>query len=260
MSFLKIEKQNSIKKISLNRPELHNAFNAEMIAELKEAFSQVEEEIRGIHLLGEGKSFCAGADLAWMKSMVDFSLEENQKDSLQLYDMFDSIRNCAVPVVTEIHGNVFGGGLGLVAASDIVLSHEKTRFCFSEVKLGLAPAVISPFVIQKVSEAKSREWMLTAKVFDEKEALQFGLINDIGNSDYISERREKILNSLRHAGREAVSVTKELINQSKAWSWQERREKTAKAIAERRVSAEGQEGLKSFLEKRSPTWKIGDRK
>lgn len=256
MKYIQVEDKENIRTIRLQRPGLHNAFNPEMIEELTQAFNQVNQDstIKAVVLSGEGKSFCAGADLTWMKSMVNYTLEENKKDSLKLFDMFAALRNCAAPVISHVHGNVFGGGLGLVAASDIVLAEHETKFCFSEVKLGLAPAVISPFVIQRVNESFAREWMLTAKVFTSDEALEGELINFTGSTEEVQEYKEQLLKRLRNSGVEAVRATKQLLNDSKSLTWQERREKTAQVIAERRVSAEGQEGLASFFEKRKPNW------
>lgn len=245
-----------IREIRLNRPELHNAFNAAMISELTEAFRDVGADTRAVRFSGNGKSFCAGADLAWMKSMVDYDFAQNEKDALQLFDLFAAIRECPVPVVTYAHGNVFGGGLGLLACSDIVAVESATKFCFSEAKLGLAPAVISPFVMQKAAENFAREWMLTAKVFGADEAKTGGLVNFAGpqtdGQNYLQETLAQIVGN----GNEAVRATKKLIGEIKTLNWEQRRRETARVIAERRVSEEGQEGLRGFLEKRSPRWKV----
>ena len=255
MKYLRVVEQSKVLQVLLNRPETHNAFNEQMIQEITEVFNEVPESIRVIQLRGEGKSFCAGADLEWMKSMVDYSMQENKEDSLKLFEMFSAIRNCRVPVLTVAHGNVFGGGLGLLACSDIVVAEESTKFCFSEVKLGLVPAVISPFVFDKVSEKNAKEWMLTGKVFTSMEAYFGGLVNFAASEKDINEFVDNECSRIIKSGKEAVQETKRLINQLKGWSWDERRAETTRIIAERRVSAEGQEGLKSFLEKRTPSWK-----
>lgn len=250
-----VSEKGGVLAIKLNRPEVHNAFNAQMIAELTRIFSEVEKSsARVVFLSGEGKSFCAGADLAWMKSLVDYSFEENREDSLKLYDLFETVAECALPVVTKVQGNVFGGGLGIASASDIVIAEEKTRFCFSEVKLGLAPATISPFVMRKVSRNKASEWMLSAKLFEAQEALQGGLINFVGSAEKVEEETQALLQRMVRNGPEAVRETKRLmtfINNNLPATW---KEETARSIAERRVSAEGQEGLQSFFDKRSPAW------
>ena len=256
MKYIEVKDEEYQRDIRLNRAELHNAFNAEMIEELTGAFSELPTEVRAVQLSGAGKSFCAGADLNWMKSMVEYTMEENREDSLKLFDMFSAIRNCRVPVLGKVHGNVFGGGLGLVAACDIVVAEESTKFCFSEVNLGLVPAVISPFVFDKVAEKSAREWMLSGKVFSATEAFFAGLVNHVGTAQEAGEFVDLELNRIISCGREAVSATKALLNQLKGLSWEERRRETARVIAERRVSEEGQEGLRSFLQKKSPDWKV----
>lgn len=256
MSTLILKPDNNSLHIKLNRPDVHNAFNPEMIQELTTVFSDVKdlEQYVCVVLRGEGPSFSAGGDLNWMKSMVKFTFEENLKDAKELYKMFDAMAKCPVPLIGLIHGNVFGGGLGLVSACDIVYAEKDTKFCFSEVKLGLVPAVISPFVRKKVKEHYLREFMMSGDIFGVHKALDMGLIHQFGElKDLYSEIDTKIV-SIKNAGREAVRLTKKLLNDLETMSWNEAKDRVAQLISERRVSSEGQEGLKAFLEKRKPNW------
>lgn len=261
MSYIEITQEEIVKGksliiLSLNRADLHNAFNAEMIAELTSCFKRVgqQESVRALVLQGKGKSFCAGADLQWMKSMVNYDFEENRQDSLALFDMFKALAECPVPTLAKAHGHVFGGGLGLLAACDFVAAEKNTKFCFSEVKLGLVPAVISPFVSDRCSPSQVKEWMLTAKIFKTDEAEKGGLVNFSGTPEEVDQYVDQQLQAISTNGKEAVAATKKLLQAIRRADLKERRELTAEVIAERRVSAEGQEGLKSFLEKRRPNW------
>lgn len=255
---LEIEKKEYTYRIKLKRPELHNAFHPEMIEGITNFFKDASQnkELRAIYLSGEGKSFCAGADLNWMKDMASYSEEENYKDALALYDMFEAIYNCPVTVVTKAHGNVYGGGLGLLAASDIVAAEKNTKFCFSEVKWGLSPATISPFVINKMGESFAREYMLTAKRFSATEALAGGLLNFVGNDDEVEDYVISTLDALVENGPHAMRVTKQLFAKYHSLSVKENKDFTAKSIAKCRVGSEGQEGLKFFLTKEIPSWKV----
>ncbi len=188
--------------------------------------------------------------------MVDFTLEENMTDSERLFEMFEAVDRCPVPVITKAHGHVMGGALGLLAASDVVFAAENTKFCFSEVRLGIAPAVISPFVVDKIGLAQARRWLLTAEVFSAIEALDCGLVHKVVPEADLDSEVESIRAILSGNGREAVRATKALLHYvSGNKDWNLRRAQTTRVIAERRVSAEGQEGLKAFLEKRPPSWK-----
>lgn len=255
---IRIEIKDKIARVSLNRPEVRNAFHPKMIKELTEVFSDlsVRKDIHAIHLSGQGKSFCSGADLEYMKSMTDFSFEENQADSQELFGMFWVMRNCSHPIVGELHGHVMGGALGLTAICDIVGAVAKTQFCFSEVKLGLAPAVISPFVLEKMNAALAYRYMLTAEIFDAAVAEKAGLVHFVGSEEEVRRFVDQTLQALKQNGLEGVRSTKSLLRQvSEVGDWQKCRELTTKVIAERRVSDEGQEGLKGFLEKRQPKWR-----
>lgn len=257
---LKWEETDRVVAITLNRPEVRNAFHPTMIAELTSAFLELSgrSDVAAVYLKGEGKSFCSGADLGYMQSMASFTLEENEKDSQDLFEMFGSIRSCPHPVVAKLHGHVMGGALGLAAVCDVSAAVEGTQFCFSEVKLGLVPAVISPFVLEKMHSAHARRLMLTAEVFDVALARESGLVDFAGSADEVDQFLEKSLSALKNNGPEAVRATKRLIREVMARAdWKERKAMTTKLIAERRVSQEGQEGLKGFLEKRRPSWSHG---
>ena len=255
-STILVVEENSILYVSLNRPKVHNAFNPEMIAALTDIFTNVGKNIRALILRGEGASFSAGADLNWMKSMVNYKLRDNIADSKKLFEMFEAGLNCPCPVVGRLHGNVMGGALGLAAICDVGVAESATRFCFSEVKLGLAPAVISPFVLNKVNKPNALEWMLTGCSFSSDEARQAGLIQHVGSHKEVDQILGKILNRFFQSGREAVRATKELINNHSRKVRSEMKEEVIRTIAERRVSEEGQEGLKAFLEGRKAHWKV----
>lgn len=254
MKTLLVTDKASLRTVSLNRSDVHNAFNAEMIQELTQVFKETQG-IRAVVLKGEGKSFCAGADLGWMKSMAGFSFAENVKDSEKLYEMFEAIYDCDVPVVARVHGNVFGGGVGLVAACDIVGVLPETKFCFSEAKLGLVPAVISNFVARKMRPGFVRQMMLTAQTFDGEEALDAGLVHFCGSSEEVDDFVQSQVDFILGNGPESIKATKSLLDYITSHSQRENRDESVRVISERRVSAEGQEGMKAFFEKRKPNWK-----
>ena len=242
---------NSIKIVELNKPQLKNAFNPEMIAEITETFKKLsaDKTVRAVVLKGAGTAFCAGADLNWMKSMVDFSFEQNIKDSEKLWEMFEAIALCEAPVIGLVHGAAFGGALGLIAACDYVIADSATKYCFSEVKLGLSPAVISSFILRKCTDSQVRPYMLNAEVFDSPTAQRLGLVHTIKNlEDGLTEVRK-----FSQLGLEATRETKKLLNNieiSKAGSsWATQKKLTTTVISERRMSKEGQELLKGFLNK-----------
>lgn len=261
MSTIIVKEENGILNITLNRPEIHNAFNPEMISELTNVFSDQNFSMksRAVVLRGAGESFCAGADLNWMKSMMKYNFEENLADAQRLYTMFDVMKNCPVPIVGKIHGNVFGGGLGLVAICDIVAADDKTKFCFSEAKLGLVPSVISPFIKRKMAPHIIRELFLTADLFDSEKALASGLIHFAGSNSKCDKYVDDKLLAMSKCGKGALITTKKLLNDLEDLNFQETKNETTSVISRRRVSEEGQEGLKAFLEKRKPNW-IADSK
>lgn len=255
MQFIKVEVKDQVQWISLNRPEKRNAFHPGMMAELTKAFRDVSlQSARAVVLTGEGESFCAGGDLDWMKSMAGYSLQENAKDSENLFDMYEAVRVCPLPVVGRVKGHAFGGGLGLLAVCDIVAAESKTQFCFSEVKWGLVPAVISSFVLEKMKPSKTREWMLTAKIFSASEGLDAGLLHFEGSESQVDQYVADTLKFLLKAGPEALRETKKLLRFLNENGPEVYRRESTRVIAERRVSAEGQAGLQSFLEKKPTPW------
>lgn len=259
MSTLIVENKNNVCTIKLNRPNVRNAFQPEMITELTNAFAQIENDskVRAVRLKGEGKSFCAGADLDWMRSMAKYNRQENITDSKELYKMFATIQDCSVPVVTEVHGHVMGGALGLLAVSDIVVAEETTQFCFSEARLGLAPAVISSFVKNKVSFSAMSRWFLTAEVFSSLEAQEMGLVHKVVEVHYLESTTQAMLRSICDNGPQAVRATKKLLSQL-IGNQTNVEQLTTELIADLRVSDEGQEGLNSFFDKRKPSWKLNE--
>ena len=243
--------------VTLTRPELHNAFNEVMIAELQDAFGQFNKnsDVRAVILQGEGKSFCAGADLNWMKKMVDYTFEQNVDDAHALSRMLSSIAHCPKPVIARIHGAAFGGGVGLIAACDMAIATESATFCLSEVKLGLLPAVISPFVLRKIGQSAAQRYFITAERFSAPEAKRIGLLSEVvPDVQSLDAAIDSLLAAIVGNGPEAISQCKVLLEQVFHIDWDRAVDITTKMIAERRISKEGQEGMKAFLEKRTPAW------
>lgn len=256
-SFIRIAEQGPIARVTLARPELHNAFNDEMMAELTEAFASLggAPEVRLIVLDAEGKSFCAGADINWMKRMVGYTIEENMADANVLAKMLRTIRECPRPTVARVHGATFGGGVGLVAACDMAVATAESMFCLSEVKLGIVPAVISPFVLEKIGAGHARRYALTAERFDGREAHRIGLVSQVvENANELDPWIEQIGASVSGNGPAAVAACKRILSRVAGQNWDDVQAYTTRQISEIRVSPEGQEGLKSFLEKRKPNW------
>lgn len=256
MNTIDIEQRDHVVRVILHRPEKHNALDAQMIHEITEAFKGIQEDptLRAVFLKGKGDSFCAGADLHWMQDSVQFSEKQNLEDAQKLFEMFAAIRNCRVPVVAKLHGHVMGGALGIVAACDIVAAELSANFAFSEVRLGLVPAVISWFVQQKMQPHYLHEYLLTGKRFDAKAAKEVGLVNFVGRELEINNYLETTLDSFALLAPEAVVQTKKLLLDLPAVPDGKVRDFTASLIAKKRVGPEGQEGLKAFFEKRKPNW------
>lgn len=257
MALVDVIEEGGVAKVRMNRPDVRNAFNPEMIEEITRLFAAFEKrkDLRVITLSGVGKAFSAGADLSWMKAMVHYSYEQNREDSLRLYAMFDAISACSIPVLGLVHGAAFGGALGLLACCDYVLAETGTQFCFSEAKLGIAPAVISSFVLRKTAAGFARPLMISGRVFDPDEALRMGLVHKIIQPGSGDENLEVAAATWMEAGPQASREIKKLLNDLESLDAAATRERTSKLIAELRVSSEGQEGLKSFLEKRAPSWR-----
>lgn len=253
MKFLEIiEKEKGVKEVWLNRPELHNAFNAELIEEAISAFESFKTE-RLIILSGKGASFCAGADLNWMKAMKNYSKEENFKDSKRLAKLFSTINECEVPVIGRVNGHALGGGVGLVSACDYVIANQEALFGFTEVRLGLIPAVISPYCISKIGESNARAWMISGERFSAEEAKKMGLVHDVVLTTELDSRLEEVKKKFLAAGPEAAREAKKLIR-GVMKNLKASEDFTCQMIAERRVSTEGQEGMRALLEKDKPAW------
>jgi len=254
---IEFEIQDSIGIVWLNRPDKHNAMNDVMISEIIDCFENINEteEVRIVKLQGRGKSFCAGADLNYMKGIAEFGYEENYQDSLQLAKCFNVIYTCKKPTIAVVHGAAIGGANGLLAACDFVYCDDETKFAFSEVKLGIAPATISPYVTKRVGEYGSRDLMLTGRRFKGKEAEWYRLVNKSLATEELQEHVDGIVKLLMTSGPDAMAACKNLIYDiSNELSFKDSIDYTAKMIAELRASKEGQEGMASFLEKRKPKW------
>lgn len=254
MSGLLSERTGHVLHLRLNRPEVRNALNAELIRDLTAAFEGVKDE-RCVVLTGAGRSFCAGGDLQWMQSSVNLSEEENLEDARKLGRMFEAIDACPCPVVASVHDAVFGGGIGIVAACDVVFAAEGTRFSFSEVKLGLAPSVISRYALRKIGESAARRYFLTAEVFGAEEAQRIGLVHEAMPHDHLRAQAEEVVRAILLAGPQAVRAAKSLVReQAPAQDSPSAADRCAALLARLRVSEEGQEGVKAFLEKRPAAW------
>jgi methylglutaconyl-CoA hydratase len=247
-----------IARVTLARPDVRNAFNATVIAELHDAFSRLSAapDVRAAVLAGQGKLFCGGADVNWMRESLDLSFDANAIDAEKMSDMFRAIDGCPFPVVARIQGGALGGGAGLAAVCDIVISTEDAVFGFTEVKLGIIPAVISPFVLAKIGTSHARALFVTGERFDAARALQIGLVHEIVNPGDLDEAVEGTLDEISSAGPSAVRAAKQLVRDVLAVSYAESRMLTAKAIARQRISPEGQEGLRAFLERRKPSFSL----
>jgi methylglutaconyl-CoA hydratase len=259
MKTLKFSIEGRVATLTLNRPDIRNAFNVEMIAELTSTFKDLSKNsnVSVLVLRGEGKSFCSGADLGYMKEMAGYSLEENMNDARALDEMFWSLRACPQAVVARVHGHAMGGALGLIALCDVVAAVEGTQFCFSENRLGLVPAVISPYVLEKMNAGAARRFMLSAEVFTVWAAADSGLIEYAGAESDVDLFVATVVKSISENGPGSVQATKQLLRKLPSLTeWSQKRDLTTKTIAEKRVQPEGQEGLKSFLEKRDPSWKL----
>jgi methylglutaconyl-CoA hydratase len=256
-STIEFKKQTDLGIIWLNRPEIHNAFNEVMIRELIECFEAINkmDDIRIVILRGKGKSFCAGADLNWMRDVAKYSFEQNYKESLNLSKCFFTIYTCKKPTIAMVHGAAIGGANGLLASCDFAYADDNTTFSLSEVKIGVVPACISPYVTKRVGEYGSRELMLTGRRIKGKEAEHFRLVNKSLPAEELESYVMSVIDLLRTSGPKAMSQCKNLIfNISNMETLEQALESTARMIAEIRASEEGQEGMAAFLEKRKPGW------
>ncbi len=249
----------AIARVTLARPDVHNAFDAPLIDELRRGFTQLAEEpverLRGVVLAGEGDSFCAGADITWMRASLGLSREQNEQDAMAMAQMFDAIDRCPVPVIARVHGTALGGGMGLCAVSDLVIAEAGTRFGFTETRLGILPAVISPFVIAKIGETHARALFPGGRRFDATRAARIGLVHEVVEGEAALDAAvEAAVGDLLAAGPTAARAAKAIVREVRGLPHESTRWHTARRIAAQRTSAEGQEGLRAFLERRPPGW------
>jgi methylglutaconyl-CoA hydratase len=253
---LLVEHSDGVLTVTLNRPDVHNAFNDELIVEAIDLFSNIDTEATRIVVLkGTGKNFCAGADLNWMSRMVSYTREENVRDSSLLAKMYALINDCPLPVIGRVQGAAIGGGVGLVSVCDIAIAMTRSQFGLSEVKLGILPAVISPYVIAKIGATHARALFLTGERFDAERAHRIGLVHRVVESEQeLDAAVYEAVTQLKTSGPEAVRECKKLIAHVATHAAVDSIPYTIDAIASRRVSDEGQEGMKAFLEKRLASW------
>jgi methylglutaconyl-CoA hydratase len=260
MKHLLLHTQAAVTTVTLNRPEVRNAFNDEVIAELTAVFHELGKrpEVRAIVLAGEGPAFCAGADLNWMKRMAGYSRAENLEDAGALARMLEVIYSCPKPTIARVQGDTYAGGTGLVAACDIAVAVDTAQFCLSEVKLGLIPATISPYVIRAMGARAAHRYFLTAERFDAAEALRIGYVHEVVPAAELDAKVGAIAQALVQAGPEAVKACKQLVQDVAHHTISNTLvQRTVEGIADIRASEEGQEGIRSFLEKRKPNWMLG---
>jgi methylglutaconyl-CoA hydratase len=256
-STLKIEVDRLVGFIRLNRADVRNAFNDEVIAEITQAFTELgaREDVRCIVLAAEGSAFCAGADLNWMRRMADYSRDENLADAGKLAEMLRAIYECPKPTIARVQGDVYAGGMGLVACCDVAVSVDSAGYCLSEVKLGLIPATISPYVIRALGARASHRYFLTAERFSAQEALRLGFVHEVVTADQLDAKVNEIAQALVKNSPNAVKVCKKLVHGvANEEISQPLIAKTVEGIADIRASAEGREGVSAFLSKRKPSW------
>ena len=259
MAHLEIHCEASLATVTLNRPEVRNAFNDEVIAEVTAAFRALGErdDVRCIVLAASGTAFCAGADLNWMKRMASYTREENLADAGALAEMLRVVYACPKPTIARVQGDAYAGGTGLVAACDIAVSVDSAQYCLSEVKLGLIPATISPYVIRAMGARAAHRYFLTAERFDAAEALRIGFVHEVVSAERLDAKVAELAQALVNAGPQAVRLCKKLVQDVAEQAITPALEQlTVEGIADIRVSSEGREGLQSFLQKRKPNWII----
>jgi methylglutaconyl-CoA hydratase len=257
LQHIEVEQRGAVRWLWLNRPEVRNAFNDALIADIAQAFADVEASTgtRVVVVAGRGPAFCAGADLNWMRSMAAFGHAENHADALKVARMFHAVHSCSKPVIARVHGDAFGGGVGLAAACDIVIALDSIHFVLSEVKLGLVAATISPHVVRAMGARQAARYMLTAERFTAKRALELGLVHELADAARLDSTLDTVCGSLLAGSPAALAATKRLLaDVVEAPIDDVLLAATAKCIADARVSPEGREGIAAFLEKRAPSW------
>jgi len=255
-----VERKGGVGRVTLNRPEVRNAFDDALIAKLTQTFTALDRDssVRAVVLAGNGPAFCAGADLNWMKRMSGYSYDENVRDARALAEMLSTLDRMDKPTIARVHGPAFAGGTGLVAACDIAVGTPDAKFCFSEAKLGLSPATISPYVMRAVGARAASRYFLTAEVFDADEALRIGMLSALVPASELDASIEALLKHLLAGGSGAHARIKDLVHDVAGRPIDdELKGDTARRIAEIRASEEGKEGIASFLEKRKPKWSSG---
>ncbi|HZY15425.1 MAG TPA: enoyl-CoA hydratase/isomerase family protein [Ramlibacter sp.] len=260
MKHLELHFERGVETVTLNRPEVRNAFNDEVIAELTAVFAEIarRDEVRCVVLAGNGPAFCAGADLNWMKRMAGYSREENLADASALARMLEAIYRCPKPTIARVQGDVYAGGTGLVAACDMAVAVESAQFCLSEVKLGLIPATISPYVIRAMGARAAHRYFLTAERFSAAEALRIGMVHEVVKAGELDAKVATLAQALVQAGPGAVKACKQLLHDVAGQEITAGLVRgTVEAIADSRASDEGREGIQSFLGKRKPNWLPG---
>jgi methylglutaconyl-CoA hydratase len=257
---IRVERRGIAAYVTLARPEVHNAFNEHLIAELRAAFELFDgdDDLRAVVLQGEGRNFCAGADLTWMGASLQYTRDENVADALRMSDMFRAIDGCRHPVIGRVQGFALGGGSGLVAVCDIVIAADDAHFGFTEARLGIAPAVISPFVVRKIGESCARALFVTAERFDARHAHAIGLVHKVVPADQLDAAVAAVLRDIGQNGPMGVRAAKLMARTVNRLDPEEARETTAATIAGLRVGPEGQEGIRAFLEKRRAAWVTDD--
>jgi methylglutaconyl-CoA hydratase len=259
---IRIERERAggvVARVTLDRPDVHNAFNATVIAELRAAFAALAREgpteLRAVVLAGAGPSFCAGADVAWMRAAMQLDVEGNEQDAMAMADMFETIDTCPAPVVARVHGAALGGGMGLCAVSDIVIAESGARFGFTETRLGILPAVISPFVIAKIGESHARALFPGGRRFDAIRAQRIGLVHEVVEGEAALDAAvDTAVNDLLAAGPTAARAAKAIVREVRGLGHGSSKWHTARVIARQRTSAEAQEGFRAFDEKRQASW------
>jgi methylglutaconyl-CoA hydratase len=257
---LQISRDGPVARVFLNRPDVRNAFNDAVIAELTAAFGgfAADASLRAVVLGGHGKAFCAGADLSWMRAMADYTWEQNRADAQDLADMLHAIWSCPVPVIGRVHGDCYAGGVGLAAVCDILVAAEGVNFCLSEARLGLLPATIGPYVVKALGEQASRRYFTTAERFDAARAHALGFVHEVVPADALDAKVDELVAALVANGPAAVRACKALVHDVADRPVDDAlRADTARRIADIRASAEGKEGVQAFLNKRKPAW-LGD--